>query len=51
LDTSSLMETIFLPEYLAPFNALFVLFDDIVGLEENLDCNVLMNRLIRGMNI
>jgi hypothetical protein len=43
--------TIFLPEYLAPFNTLFVLFDDIVGLEENLDCIVLMKHLVRGMNI
>jgi hypothetical protein len=51
LDTSTLMQTIFLPEYLAPFNALFVLFDDIIGLEENLDCNMLMNCLIQGMNI
>jgi hypothetical protein len=51
LDTSSLMENVFLTEYLAPFKALFVLFNDIVGLEENLDCNVLMNHLIRGMDI
>jgi hypothetical protein len=35
LDTSSLLEMIFLPEYLAPFNMLLVLFDDIIGLEEN----------------
>jgi hypothetical protein len=34
LDTSSVMEIIFLPEYSAPFNGMFGLFDDIVGLEE-----------------
>jgi hypothetical protein len=39
------------PEDVPPFNALFVLFDDIDGLEENLDCSVLMNHLSRGMNI
>ena len=51
LDTSSLIEMIFSPEDVPPFNELFVLFDDIVGLEENLDCSVLMNHLSRGMNI
>jgi hypothetical protein len=45
LDKSSVMETIFLPEHSAPFNGLFGQFNGIVGLEENLDCSVLMNCL------
>jgi hypothetical protein len=50
-DTSSLIEMTFSPEDVPPFNKLFVLFDDIDGLEESLDCSVLMNRLGGGMNI
>jgi hypothetical protein len=45
LDTSSVVETIFLPGRLALFNGLHGVFDDIVQVKENLDCSVLMNHL------
>jgi hypothetical protein len=48
---SSSIEMTFSLEDVPPFNKLFVLFDDIDGLEENLDCSMLLNHLGRGMNI
>jgi hypothetical protein len=48
LVTSLVIETIPLLEDLPPSsNGLFGLFDDIIGLEENLNCSVVTNHLRR----